>query len=180
MQELELARRRAEKAAEGKRANAAAARAKRRATRPRTDDRGAAAADAEAEEASHEEEDDLEAKLATTRDEKEAKRLRRCAVARAIHPNDGPGHAFKRCKWVLRTVASDSGDSVTTGCCGTGYLHSRQGRGRRATSAIWKRRPRKTSRWCAPCRVLQQRSQNRGSVNLIRDAGCRWPSCSSR
>ena len=82
LQELELARRRAEKAAEGKRANAAAARAKRRATRPRTDDRGAAAADAEAEEASHEEEDDLEAKLAATRDEKEAKRLRRFVTRR--------------------------------------------------------------------------------------------------
>ncbi|CAL8469560.1 g9101 [Coccomyxa elongata] len=74
-QELELARRRAEKAAEGKRANAAAARARRRATRPRLDER---TGDAEAEgDASHGEEDDLEAKLAATKDEKEAKRLRR-------------------------------------------------------------------------------------------------------
>ena len=75
-QELELARRRAEKAAEGKRANAAAARAKRRASRPRTDERPGN--EAEAGELSHEEEDDLEVKLASTRDEKEAKRLRRC------------------------------------------------------------------------------------------------------
>jgi hypothetical protein len=74
-QELELARRRAEKAAEGKRANAAAARAKRRAQRPRTEP--GAGAEVEAGEGSHEEEDDLEAKLAATKDEKEAKRLRR-------------------------------------------------------------------------------------------------------
>lgn len=75
-QELELARRRAEKAAEGKRANAAAARARRRATRPRVDERVGVDGDGEGE-ASQGEEDDLEAKLAATKDEKEAKRLRR-------------------------------------------------------------------------------------------------------
>ena len=75
-QELELARRRAEKAAEGKRANAAAARARRRATRPRVDERIGVDGDGEGE-ASQGEEDDLEAKLAATKDEKEAKRLRR-------------------------------------------------------------------------------------------------------
>ena len=74
-QELELARRRAEKAAEGKRANAAQARAKRRASRPRPDDRQSEQGDGG--EGSNGEEDDLEAKLANTKDEKEAKRLRR-------------------------------------------------------------------------------------------------------
>ena len=73
-QELELARRRAEKAAEGKRANAAAARARRRASRPRLEER--TGGDDEGD-ASQGEEDDLEAKLAATKDEKEAKRLRR-------------------------------------------------------------------------------------------------------
>ncbi|CAL5229736.1 g13116 [Coccomyxa viridis] len=74
-QELELARRRAEKAAEGKRANAAQARAKRRASRPRLEDRQSE--QGEGGEGSNGEEDDLEAKLANTKDEKEAKRLRR-------------------------------------------------------------------------------------------------------
>ncbi|CAK0784426.1 hypothetical protein CVIRNUC_007630 [Coccomyxa viridis] len=74
-QELELARRRAEKAAEGKRANAAQARAKRRASRPRPEDRPGE--QGEGGEGSNGEEDDLEAKLANTKDEKEAKRLRR-------------------------------------------------------------------------------------------------------
>lgn len=74
-QELELARRRAEKAAEGKRANAAQARAKRRASRPRLEDRQGE--QAEGGDGSNDEEDDLEAKLANTKDEKEAKRLRR-------------------------------------------------------------------------------------------------------
>ena len=74
-QELELARRRAEKAAEGKRANAAQARAKRRASRPRPEDRQSE--QGEGGEGSNGEEDDLEAKLANTKDEKEAKRLRR-------------------------------------------------------------------------------------------------------
>ena len=74
-QELELARRRAEKAAEGKRANAAQARAKRRASRPRPEDRQGE--QAEGGDGSNGEEDDLEAKLANTKDEKEAKRLRR-------------------------------------------------------------------------------------------------------
>lgn len=131
MQELELARRRAEKAAEGKRANAAAARAKRRATRPRTDDRGAAAAEAEAEEASHEEEDDLEAKLAATRDEKEAKRLRRCVRADFLFSQERqrPSLQHRICSLPLLTVW------LCAGCCGTGYLRSRRGRGRRATSA---------------------------------------------
>ena len=76
-QELELARRRAEKAAEGKRANAAQARAKRRASRPRLEDRQSE--QGEGGEGSNGEEDDLEAKLANTKDEKEAKRLRRQA-----------------------------------------------------------------------------------------------------
>ncbi len=76
-QELELARRRAEKAAEGKRANAAQARAKRRASRPRPEDRQGE--QAEGGDGSNGEEDDLEAKLANTKDEKEAKRLRRSA-----------------------------------------------------------------------------------------------------
>ena len=76
-QELELARRRAEKAAEGKRANAAQARAKRRASRPRPEDR--LGEQGEGGEGSNGEEDDLEAKLANTKDEKEAKRLRRSA-----------------------------------------------------------------------------------------------------
>lgn len=75
-QELELARRRAEKAAEGKRANAAAARARRRASRPRLEERAGGEGGAD-DDASQGEEDDLEAKLAATRDEKEAKRLRR-------------------------------------------------------------------------------------------------------
>lgn len=75
-QELELARRRAEKAAEGKRANAAAARAKRRAQRPRVEP--GAGGGGEDGDGSQGEEDDLEAKLAATKDEKEAKRLRRC------------------------------------------------------------------------------------------------------
>lgn len=74
-QELELARRRAEKAAEGKRANAAQARAKRRASRPRPEDRQGE--QGEGGDCSNGEEDDLEAKLANTKDEKEAKRLRR-------------------------------------------------------------------------------------------------------
>jgi hypothetical protein len=139
-QELELARRRAEKAAEGKRANAAAARAKRRASRPRADDRAGNEAEG-GEEASHEEEDDLEAKLAATRDEKEAKRLRRCSAC-----------CIWRCPEVVtgQVCIIDRNPCPRTGCCGTGYLRSRPGSGRSATSATLKRRPRSQSRWCGP------------------------------
>lgn len=166
-QELELARRRAEKAAEGKRANAAAARARRRATRPRLDER---TGDAEAEgDASHGEEDDLEAKLAATKDEKEAKRLRRWAIGHFLNhvmfklmlfPNHIPFDlGAKYCVHNMHFGALDVGHMCDArclcllhcaGCCATEFLHSRPERGRRAMSATWRPRPSSQSSWCVP------------------------------
>ena len=73
--ELEMARKRAEKAAEGKRANQTAVRrAKRRASRTEVSDHEGPAS---SEEMNHQQRDEIEAKLATVEDEKEAKRLKR-------------------------------------------------------------------------------------------------------
>ena len=70
-----MARKRAEKAAEGKRANQTAARrAKRRATRAEVSDHEGPAS---SEELLSNQRDEIEAKLATVEDEKEAKRLKR-------------------------------------------------------------------------------------------------------
>lgn len=85
-------------AAEGKRANATAMRrAKRRAGQVALRAEVAAERPAERPSARDEEdeeagdgEDDLEAKLANTKDEKEAKRLKRCAMAAApMHGRQG-------------------------------------------------------------------------------------------
>ena len=76
--ELEMARRRAQKAAEGKRANATAARrAKRKAQRAELsdhDDDEPSSRDMQGEGAG---ESDIEAKLLVVEDQKEAKRLKR-------------------------------------------------------------------------------------------------------
>ena len=74
--ELEMARRRAQKAAEGKRANATAA---RRAKRRMKAEQGADKDESEAGggQADSQEEDEVEAKLAVVEDAKEAKRLKR-------------------------------------------------------------------------------------------------------
>ena len=88
--ELEMARRRAQKAAEGKRANATAMRRAKRRAGQLSLRAEAAVPERPAERAPRDEdeddqgdgEDDLEAKLANTKDEKEAKRLKRCAAAR--------------------------------------------------------------------------------------------------
>lgn len=77
--ELEMARRRAQKAAQGKAANTASARrAKRRATD------GEAASD-----------DELQQKLAGVTDEKEAKRLKRWALKPCRLHNSMPQHSFE-------------------------------------------------------------------------------------
>lgn len=73
-----MARKRAEKAAEGKRANQTAARrAKRRASRAEPVDPDGPAS---SEELLSNQRDEIEAKLASVEDEKEAKRLKRYVV----------------------------------------------------------------------------------------------------
>lgn len=73
--ELEMARRRAEKAAEGKRANAEAA--KQRFKRKKGERAEAARLDPEERQGNEE----IEHKLSVVEDQKEAKRLKRCSTA---------------------------------------------------------------------------------------------------
>jgi len=192
--ELEMARRRAQKAAEGKRANATAMRrAKRRAgqlslrAEAAGPERPAARAPRDEDEDDQGDgEDDLEAKLANTKDEKEANRLKRCAAARraCARTRLGPcggrsgvekgvgsraGHLVEAAGWVVcRATRSGLRDWVMR-------LRAVQGTGRSALLAGWQTRlAAACAKFGAHARTkhLQRRAQVAAEPR-VRSAGAR-------